>query len=307
MPAGTLAHAIVRRTDWLTSVEIERFVRVAAGHGVRKVRLTGGEPLLRADIEGIVERLARVEDLADLALTTNGALLAERAQQLRDAGLDRITISLDALDPARFREMSGGRSEVRAVLRGLEAAERAGFAALKINCVVERGRNDDQVLLLAGHFRGTPHTLRFIEYMDAGTCNGWRRERVVPSAELRDTIGSVWPLVPLPSTVRGEVAERWRYLDGAGEVGFISSISQPFCGDCTRLRLGADGKLYTCLFARKGADIRKLLKEGHEQELSAQLETLWRGRRDRYSELRSSADPELAQSSGRVEMYRIGG
>ncbi len=307
MPAGISLDAMVRRKDWLTADEIERFVRTAVDHGVRKVRLTGGEPLLRTDLEQIIARIARVDATLDLALTTNGALLGGRAAALRDAGLRRLTISLDALDPQRFREMSGGRGEVSTILEAIESAERAGFQSLKINCVIERGRNEDQVLLLAGHFRGTPHSLRFIEYMDAGTCNGWRREQVVPSAELRDRIAAVWPLLPVQAARRGEVATRWRYVDGLGEIGFISSISQPFCGDCTRLRLGADGRLYTCLFARTGTDVRPLLAAGFEQALSVRLGSLWRGRRDRYSELRDNPSQEVPSSSGRVEMYRVGG
>ena len=307
MPAGIPAGAMVRRADWLTVDEIERFVRVAADHGVRKVRLTGGEPLLRTDLEEIVARIARVELIEDLALTTNGALLAGRAQGLRDAGLDRLTVSLDALDPQRFREMCGGRGDDATILEAIDAAQHAGFAALKINCVVERGRNEDQVLALADHFRGTPHTLRFIEYMDAGTCNGWRPEQVVPSAELRDRITGVWPLAQIKAGRRGEVAKRWRYVDGLGEIGFISSISQPFCGDCTRLRLGADGRLYTCLFARSGTDVRPLLAEGCQNALALRLGLLWRGRQDRYSELRATESKTGLPTSGRVEMYTVGG
>lgn len=307
MPSGIPAHAMVRREQWLSAGEIERFVRVAADHGVRKVRLTGGEPLLRPDLEEIVGRIARLGVIEDLALTTNGTLLEGRACSLRDAGLDRLTVSLDALDPQRFRAMSGGRGDVQTVLKGIETAQRAGFPSLKINCVIERGRNEDQVLALAEHFRGTQHTLRFIEYMDAGTCNGWRREQVVTSVELRDRIGAIWPLTAVHAARRGEVAERWRYNDGLGEIGFISSISQPFCGDCTRLRLGADGRLYTCLFARSGTDVRPLLAEGCEEALALRLGSLWRGRRDRYSELRSGAPKDPSLSSGRVEMYRVGG
>ncbi len=308
MPAGLSAAAMVRRADWLRADEVGRFVQVVADHGVRKVRLTGGEPLLRSDLEEIVARIARVELIEDLALTTNGALLAQRAQGLRDAGLGRLTVSLDALDPKRFREMSGGRGEVETVLRGIEAAQSAGFDALKINCVVERGRNDDQVLALARHFRGTPHTLRFIEYMDAGTCNGWHPSQVVPSAELRARIASEWPLEAVQASRRGEVAGRWRYADGQGEIGFISSITQPFCGDCSRLRLGADGHLYTCLFARGGTDVRSLLGADLENELSVRIGSLWKSRRDRYSELRAN-EPAHAEpiTSDRVEMYRVGG
>lgn len=307
MPAAAPANSMVRQGDWLTPDEIERFVQTVVDQGVRKVRLTGGEPLLRADLTAIVERIARLDAVEDLALTTNGALLARRARSLRDAGLARLTVSLDAINPQRFREMSGGRGEIETVLRGIEVAELAGFSSLKINCVVERGRNEDQVLALAEHFRGTPHVLRFIEYMDAGTCNGWRPDQVVPSAELRARVGAVWPLSPVQSAHRGEVAERWQYVDGLGEVGFISSISQPFCGDCTRLRLGADGRLYTCLFARSGTDVRPLLAAGSEQALARRIGSLWRARRDRYSELRGNADQSGQVLLEKVEMYRVGG
>jgi len=306
MPFGVPAASMVRRANWLTVDEIERFVRVAAEHGVRKVRLTGGEPLLRDDLERIVERIASLGVIADLALTTNGALLTARARSLRDAGLDRLTVSLDALHPQVFREMSGARGQVADVLAGIDAAVAAGFATLKINTVVERGRNEDQVLLLAEHFRGSGHVLRFIELMDAGSCNAWRREQVVPSSELRERIGQRWPLHSIAGVQRGDVATRWAYDDGAGEIGFVSSITQPFCGDCTRLRLGADGRLYTCLFARSGTDVRASLAAGEELVLGRILGNLWRGRRDRYSEMRSGvADPRV--TSSKVEMYRVGG
>ncbi len=305
MPAGIAKGSMVRRTQWLTADEIERFVRIAAQHGVRKVRLTGGEPLLRHDLEEIVARIASLGVIADLALTTNGALLAPRARGLREAGLDRLTVSLDALDSRSFLEMSGARGGVDQVLAGIDAAVAAGFGSLKINAVIERGRNEDQVLLLAEHFRGSGHVLRYVEFMDVGSCNGWRRESVVPGAELRERIAHRWPLSPVTARHRGEVAARWAYADGAGEIGFINSVSQPFCGDCTRLRLGSDGRLYTCLFSSVGKDVRALLAAGNEVALGQSLDSLWRGRRDRYSELRDSAGP--AERSSKVEMYRVGG
>ncbi len=305
MPAGVAKASMVRRTQWLTPDEIERFVWIAAQRGVRKVRLTGGEPMLRHDLEDIVARIASLGVIADLALTTNGALLAPRARGLREAGLDRLTVSLDALDPRSFREMSGARGQVDEVLAGIEAAVAAGFGSLKINAVIERGRNEDQVLLLAEHFRGSGHVLRFIEFMDVGSCNGWRRESVVPGSELRELIAVRWPLSPVTARHRSEVAARWAYADGAGEIGFINSVTQPFCGDCTRLRLGADGCLYTCLFSNSGKDVRPLLTMGNEAELGRSLDSLWRGRRDRYSELRNVAGSPV--SSSKVEMYRVGG
>jgi len=281
--------------------QIERAVRAFVALGVRKVRLTGGEPLLRKDLPKLVERLATIDGIDDLALTTNGSLLARHAQALRDAGLQRITLSLDTLDPERFRTLSGNRGDIRDVLEGIAAAERAGFGSLKFNAVIQRDINDDDALALAEHFRGSGHVLRFIEYMDVGTCNGWRRERVVPSAELRDRIAARWPLRALDAQYRGEVATRYAYADGAGEIGFVSSVSAPFCGDCHRARLSADGKLYTCLFADEGHDLREWLDDG--QALEEQLHRLWGEREDRYSELRGAAvrDPH------RIEMYVIGG
>ena len=282
--------------------EIETAVRAFARVGVSKLRLTGGEPLLRRHLPELVARLAVVPGIDDLALTTNGQLLAGQARALRDAGLHRLTVSIDALDPARFRTLSGDRGDLGAVLDGIAAAEAAGFRALKINCVVQRGVNDDQVLAIAERFRGTPHVPRFIEYMDVGTCNGWTRERVVPSAELRDRLHARWPLRPLTPTYRGEVATRHAYVDGAGEVGFVSSVSAPFCGDCHRARLSADGRLFTCLFAERGHALRPHIGAG-EDALAAHLATLWRARADRYSEQRA----DIAPGRRRIQMYFIGG
>jgi cyclic pyranopterin phosphate synthase len=281
--------------------QIERAVRAFVALGVRKVRLTGGEPLLRKDLPKLVERLAAIDGIRDLALTTNGSLLARHAQALRDSGLQRITLSLDTLDPQRFRDLSGGRGEIADVLEGIAAAERAGFGSLKINTVIQRGINDSDALELAGHFRGSGHVLRFIEYMDVGTCNGWRRERVMPSAELRDRIAARWPLRALDAQYRGEVATRYAYVDGAGEIGFVSSVSAPFCGDCHRARLSADGKLYTCLFADLGHDLRPWLEDA--PALEQHLHALWCERADRYSESRG----EAVRDPHRIEMYVIGG
>ena len=282
--------------------EIETLVRGFAAIGVHKLRLTGGEPLLRKRLPEVVARLATVPGIDDLALTTNGSLLAAQAHALRQAGLHRLTVSLDALDPPVFAAMSGGRGEVGAVLEGIEAAQAAGFEAIKINCVVQRGLNEDQVLPLLAHFRGSGHVVRFIEYMDVGTCNGWRRDQVVTSAQLRDRIAARWPLRPLQSQYRGEVAERYAFADGGGEVGFVSSVSAPFCGDCHRARVSADGRLYTCLFAGEGHDLRPALAAG-EAALARHAAALWSHRGDRYSEIRSQ--PQAPRKP--IEMYLIGG
>ncbi len=282
--------------------EIETLVRSFARLGVRKLRLTGGEPLLRKRLPELVARLAAVEGIEDLALTTNGSLLAKHAQALRDAGLQRITVSLDTLDAARFRELSGGRGEIGDVLAGIAAARAAGFAPIKLNCVVQRGVNDGDIEALAAYAREHGHVLRFIEYMDVGTCNGWSRERVVPSAELRDRLHARWPLRALDPNYRGEVAARYAFEDGAGEVGFVSSVSEPFCGDCHRARVSADGKLYTCLFAAQGSDLRPVLAQG-ETVLAEHVAQLWSRRADRYSEIRS----EAGASRRHVEMYLVGG
>lgn len=283
--------------------EIETLVCGFVRIGVSKLRLTGGEPLLRKRLPELVARLARIDGLDDLALTTNGALLARHAGALREAGLRRLTVSLDALDPERFRRLSGGRGEVAQVLAGIDAARAAGFDSLKINCVVQRGINEDQVLPLAEHFRGSGHVLRFIEYMDVGNCNGWSAAGVVSSRQLRDRLHARWPLRALDANYRGEVAARYAYVDGAGEIGFVSSISAPFCGDCHRSRVSADGRLYTCLFAAEGTDLRPALAQG-EAAFAQRLAHLWSLRGDRYSELRAMDAP---RSKRHVEMFLIGG
>jgi cyclic pyranopterin phosphate synthase len=286
--------------------EIERIVRAFARAGVRKLRLTGGEPLLRRGLPTLIERLARVDGIDDLALTTNASLLARHAQALRDAGLRRLTISLDTLDPDRFKALSGGRGDIADVLDGVAAAERAGFDSIKFNCVVQRGVNEDDVLPLLDRFRGTRHVVRFIEYMDVGTCNGWREQDVVASAALRERIAARWPLHPIQAGYRGEVAERWAYDDGAGEIGFVSSVSAPFCGDCHRGRLSADGKFFTCLFAADGHDLRTPLRSGAgEDELFEAIARIWGQRSDRYSERRQELRERGA--TRHVEMYAIGG
>ncbi|BCT91228.1 GTP 3',8-cyclase [Lysobacter helvus] len=282
--------------------EIETLVRGFVRLGTRKLRLTGGEPLLRKGLPDLVRRLAAIDGIEDLALTTNGSLLAKHAQALREAGLHRLTVSLDALDPALFSQLSGGRGRIDDVLAGLDAARDAGFDRIKLNCVVQRGVNEPQVLPLVQFARDRGHVLRFIEYMDVGTCNGWRREGVVPSAELRDRIAAQWPLRALDPQYRGEVASRYAFVDGGGEIGFVSSVSAPFCGDCHRARISADGTLYTCLFASEGRNLRAAARQG-EDAVVAQVAATWTRRADRYSEIRG----EAGASRRHVEMYLVGG
>jgi cyclic pyranopterin phosphate synthase len=294
-------HVFLPRSELLTFEEIERVARVAVALGVRKIRITGGEPLLRRELEVLVGKLATLG--ADLTLTTNGALLAAKAQALADAGLTRITVSLDSLDDATFRAMNDVDFPVDRVLEGIDAAAAAGLP-VKVNVVVKRGVNEDGVVPIARFFRERGHVVRFIEYMDVGHTNGWRLDDVVPAAEIVAAIGAALPLVPVESAYRGEVAARYRYADGSGEVGVISSVTQPFCGDCTRARISADGKLYTCLFAVRGHDLRALLRGGAgDEELADALRGVWSRRTDRYSELRTAETAELPK----VEMSYIGG
>lgn len=299
-------YQFLSKDERLRFEEIERIARAFVALGVRKLRLTGGEPLLRRDLPQLVRMLAAIPDVEDLAMTTNGVLLPKFAQALRDAGLKRLTISLDTLDPDTFRKLSGGRGEVDEVLAGIAAAERAGFERIKLNCVVMRDVNDTQIIDLLERFRGSGHIVRFIEYMDVGTVNHWRGELVVPSAELAARIGARWLIEPLQPNYRGEVAERYRYADGEGEIGFISSVSHPFCGDCARARLSADGKLYTCLFARNGHDLRAPLRAGaRDDELAALIAARWAARTDRYSEQRAEIRARGEQKH--VEMFAVGG
>jgi cyclic pyranopterin phosphate synthase len=290
------------RRELLTFEEMERIARVFVGAGVRKLRLTGGEPLLRRELEVLVARLAAIGDV-DLALTTNGSALAAKARALADAGLDRVTVSLDSLDDEVFRAMNDVDFPVARVLAGIDAAAAAGLP-VKVNVVVKRGVNEGSVLDIARRFRGTGHTVRFIEFMDVGATNGWRLDDVVPAAEIVQTIGAEFPLEPLESGYRGEVAQRYRYRDGAGEIGVVASVTQPFCGDCTRMRLSADGKLYTCLFAVRGHDLRAVVRGGADDgELEASIRAIWERRVDRYSELRT----EETRALRKVEMSYIGG
>lgn len=295
-------YPFLARADLLSFEEIERVAIAATGCGVRKIRITGGEPLLRKNLPRLIERLARLP--AELTLTTNGVLLARQAGELGKAGLNRVTVSLDALDDAVFRRMNDADARVADVLGGIEAAAAAGLGPVKINCVVQRGVNDAEILPLAEHFRGSGHILRFIEYMDVGSTNGWRMDDVVTAREILERIGARYPLAPLAATYPGEVAQRWRYCDGQGEIGVIASVTQAFCRTCTRLRLSTDGKLYTCLFSAQGTDMRSLLRTGAEDAaLRAAVAALWQQRNDRYSEQRQEGHPVVRK----IEMSYIGG
>jgi len=295
-------YRFLERRELLTFEEIERLAHAFVAHGVEKIRITGGEPLVRRDLERLIERLASIDGL-DLTLTTNGSLLPQKAQALRDAGLARVTVSLDSLDDETFRAMNDVDFPVERVLAGIDAAAAAGLP-VKVNMVVKRGVNDDAILPMAREFRKRGHILRFIEYMDVGHSNGWRMDDVVPAAEIVATIDAELPVEPVEPNYRGEVARRWRYKDGAGEIGVIASVTQPFCGDCTRARLSAEGRLYTCLFAVRGHDLRALVRGGASDEaLQEEIGRLWTRRGDRYSELRSAKTIGLP----RVEMSYIGG
>ncbi|HEX8618514.1 MAG TPA: GTP 3',8-cyclase MoaA [Thermoanaerobaculia bacterium] len=297
--------AFLERAELLTFEEIARVARVFVQHGVEKVRLTGGEPLLRRDLERLVASLAAIEGLHDIALTTNGSLLTrEKARTLKAAGLSRVTVSLDSLDDAVFRAMNDVDFPVSRVLDAIGIAHDAGLGPVKVDVVVKRAVNDAGIVQLARHFRGTPHILRYIEYMDVGNSNGWRLDEVVSGREILATLQREWPLVPADANYFGEVADRWQYADGAGEIGVITSVTQPFCGSCTRARLAADGKLYLCLFAGSGHDLRALLRAGAaDDELETAIARVWRNRDDRYSDIRTDATPSLHK----VEMSHIGG
>ena len=289
--------------DLLSFEEIARIAGIFVRQGVRKIRLTGGEPLLRRNLERLVEMLASLGDV-DLTLTTNGALLARKARALRDAGLRRVTVSLDALDDPTFRAMNDVDFPVQRVLEGIDAAQAAGLAPIKINAVIKRGLNEHAIVPLARHFRGSGHIVRFIEYMDVGHTNGWRMEHVVSAAEIVAAIAREFPLEPAEPNYTGEVAERWRYRDNGEEIGVIASVTQAFCRDCTRARLSTEGKIYTCLFASAGYDLRALLRENYsDDQIGNAIAAIWRRRADRYSELRSADTPR----SHKVEMSYIGG
>lgn len=297
-------YTFLKEKEWLSFNEIERLVRIFVELGVRKVRLTGGEPLLRPNLVDLIQRLSKIDKIEDLAMTTNGSLLTKYAHDLKKAGLKRLTVSLDSLDVRIFKHMSGQKGELTSVLDGIKKAEDAGFQSIKINVVIQKGVNDKSIMDMVDRFKGTPHVLRFIEYMDVGNCNHWQDEYVYPTKEIVRLIEFKYPLKKIDSDYRGEVAERYKFEDGK-EIGFISSVSQPFCGDCTRLRLSTDGKIYTCLFASEGRDIRSYLKEDYsDTDIKNVLKDIWLSRQDRYSEQRAvQAHSKLRK----VEMFQVGG
>lgn len=305
MPADAFPrdYHFIPAEDLLTFDEITRLVEIFGELGVHKVRLTGGEPLLRPHIERLVKGLTAISSIRDIAMTTNGYLLPQQARLLHDAGLLRLNISLDSLDDTVFRRMNGDRASVHHVLKGIEAAEKAGFSSIKINVVVQQGINDHTLLDLALYFRQRGHIVRFIEFVDAGTLNDWQHTYVMSMPQLIAQIKDIAPLIPLPSQYHGEVVKRYSYADGSGEIGFITSVTHPFCSNCNRLRVSAEGKLYTCLFASQGFDIRKLLRTGlSDNEIVNYINEIWTQRKDRYSDERTTeAHVE------KVEMYRIGG
>ena len=308
-------YAFLPQTSLLNFEEIARLARVFVAHGVEKVRITGGEPLLRKDLEVLIEMLARMTTVAgkplDITLTTNASLLARKAQSLKDAGLQRVTVSLDAIDDVIFRRMNDVDFPVADVLRGIEVARHVGLRPVKINMVVKRGTNDSEILPMARHFRHSGNVLRFIEYMDVGATNGWRMDEVLPSAQVIERINTAFPVAAIDPNYMGETAERWQYADGAGEIGVISSVTQAFCRDCNRARLSTEGKLFLCLFARAGHDLRALLRGGFaDDQIAGAVARIWQKRDDRYSEQRAALPPDsTAESPGtkRVEMSYIGG
>ena len=296
-------YAFLPRRELLSFEEILRVARLFAERGVRKIRITGGEPLLRKDVERLIEMLARLDGV-EITLTTNGVLLPRMAQRLADAGLHRVIVSLDALDDALFRRMNDADYPVEKVLEGIDAARAAGLGPIKVNMVVKRGTNDGDIEAMATHFRHSGHILRFIEFMDVGASNGWKMDEVLPSREVVARIDRLFPLEPADPNYVGEVAERWRYKDGAGEIGVISSVTQAFCSSCTRIRLSTEGQLYTCLFAQQGHDLRTLLRTGADDaQIDAVIARVWNGRDDRYSEIRTAA----TAAQRKIEMSYIGG
>jgi cyclic pyranopterin phosphate synthase len=307
MPAEVFGanYKFLPKPEILTYEEIERVARAAVALGVRKLRITGGEPLLRTDLPQLIEKLKAIDGVEDMSLTTNGVVLAGYAEGLKQAGLDRVTVSLDSLDEDVFKQMNGRRGSLAPVLVGIDAAARAGLAPIKVNCVVKRGTNDHTIVDLARHFRGTNHIARFIEYMDVGNVNGWNLEDVLPADAIRRRIENEFPLEPIAPNYPGEVAHRFRYRDGAGEIGIIASVSAPFCDACTRARLSPEGTLVTCLFAEGGTDLRRPLREGAtDGDLRGILAGIWRDRADQYSEERTAETP---QAGRKIEMHRIGG
>ena len=309
MPAEVFGekYEFLPREELLNFEEIARLTAIFVNLGVTKIRLTGGEPLVRNGFEHLVALLARIEGIEDMTLTTNGHLLAQKAQALKDAGLQRITVSMDSLDDEVFKVMNGRGYGTKRVLEGIKTAEKVGLHPIKINAVVQRGVNDHTIVDLARYFKGTGHIVRFIEYMDVGNLNGWKLDQVVPADEIAERIGAEMPLKLMEPNYKGEVAVRYRYLDGGGEIGIIASVTKPFCGDCTRARLSTDGKLYTCLFASDGTDLRGAMRGGaSDDDLRDLITGVWSRRQDRYSELRAYAT-KLENQPNKIEMYQIGG
>ncbi len=307
-------YAFLPQSSLLSFEEITRLARIFVAHGVEKIRLTGGEPLLRKHLEVLIEMLARLQTPAgkplDITLTTNASLLAKKAQSLKDAGLQRVTVSLDGLDDATFRRMNDVDFPVADVLKGIEVAQKVGLEPLKVNMVVKRGTNDAEIIPMARHFRHSGAVLRFIEYMDVGATNGWRMDEVLPSKQVIERIHAEFPVTAIDANYLGETAERWRYADGAGEIGVISSVTQAFCSDCNRARLTTEGKLFLCLFASQGHDLRALLRNGAaDEQIAGAVAYIWQARTDRYSELRAALPPDAGPADGRkrVEMSYIGG
>jgi len=305
-------YTFLPHSELLSFEEIERTARIFVGHGVEKIRLTGGEPLLRKNVEKLVEMLARIETISgkplDLTLTTNASLLARKAQSLKDAGLTRVSVSLDGIDDTVFRRMNDVDFAVRDVLHGIETAHAVGLAPIKVNMVVKHGTNDSEIVPMARHFRGTGITLRFIEFMDVGASNHWKMDEVLPSADVVRRIDEVFPLEPIAANYNGETAQRWRYRDGSGEIGVISSVTHAFCGDCSRIRLSTEGRLYLCLFATEGYDLRALLRGGRSDlEISNAIAQVWASRTDNYSEQRGDAAVRALRAERKIEMSYIGG
>ena len=311
-------YAFLPQSSLLSFEEIARLARIFVAHGVEKIRLTGGEPLLRKNLEVLIEMLASMTTVAgkplDITLTTNASLLAKKAQSLKDAGLQRVTVSLDAMDDRIFRQMNDVDFPVADVLRGIEVANKVGLLPIKINMVVKRGTNDREIVPMASHFRHSGNVLRFIEYMDVGATNGWRMDEVLPSAQVIERINAKYPVTSIDANYLGETAERWRYADGAGEIGVISSVTQAFCSDCHRARLSTEGKLFLCLFASQGHDLRSFLRGDHsarfsDEQIASAIAHIWHKRDDRYSELRAAlpADTQIGDGEKRVEMSYIGG
>lgn len=309
MPSKTEnVYSFARRKDILSYEEISRLVRIFASLGVTKVRLTGGEPLLRPGLKNLINQISNIPEIEDIALTTNGSLLGDLALELKQAGLNRLTISLDTLNAAILKRIAGNSASLSNILNGIKAAETAGFSPIKINAVIQKKLNQDSILNLVKYFRATPHILRFIEYMDVGNCNQWKMDDVVSFKDIQNEIERIFPLIPLEKNYPGEVANRYKFIDTSGEIGFISSITKPFCSECTRARVSTDGKIFTCLFAENGFDLKFFLRNNHsDNEIKEIISNVWSSREDRYSEIRAQFHKSHSLSTEKIEMFQIGG